>query len=246
MTFNPERVKEDIIAWIRAWFLKNGHGCRAVVGVSGGKDSGVVAALCALALGRPNVVGVILPNGEQSDMADALCTVAHLGILHCVLNIRGAAGSILEELAAWVPVSAQARLNLPPRLRMSALYAVAQSMNGRVANTCNLSEDWVGYSTRYGDSVGDFSPLSNLTATEVVQLGYALGLPKMLIDKPPADGLTGKTDEEILGFSYAVLDRYIREGVCEDPTVRRKIDELHEKNAFKLELMQSFPYLMGE
>ncbi|MCL2695981.1 MAG: NAD(+) synthase [Clostridiales bacterium] len=242
MAFAAEKVRDEIVAWIRDWFALNGSGCRAVVGVSGGKDSTVVAALCTLALGRPNVVGVILPNGEQADMADALCTVAHLGILHCVINIREAYDGILDELTAWIPVSAQTRLNLPPRLRMSALYAVAQSMTGRVANTCNLSEDWVGYSTRYGDSVGDFSPLSNLTATEVKQLGYALGLPKLLIDKPPADGLTGKTDEEVLGFSYETLDRYIRENIEPEPDVKRRINELHEANKFKLRLMESFPY----
>ena len=242
MEFLPNRVKEELIAWIRTWFAENGPGCRAVVGISGGKDSSVVAALCAQALGRANVIGVLMPNGEQSDMADALCAVAHLGILHCVVNIQDAYDSILGEVAAWLPLSAQSRLNLPPRLRMSALYAVTQAVNGRVANTCNLSEDWVGYSTRYGDSVGDFSPLSNLTVTEVLALGTALGLPRLLIDKPPADGLTGKTDEEILGFSYKTLDRYIREGICLDPETKARIDELHKKNKFKLELMQSFPY----
>ena len=136
----------------------------------------------------------------------------------------------------------QAKVNLPPRLRMSVLYAVSQTVNGRVANTCNLSEDWVGYSTRYGDCAGDFSPLSNLTVQEVKAVGRTLGLPAMFVDKVPIDGLCGRTDEDNLGFTYAVLDRYIREGICEDQQIREKIDRMHRMNLFKLQLMPSFPY----
>lgn len=123
---------------------------------------------------------------------------------------------------------------------MSTLYAVSQSMNGRVANTCNLSEDWVGYSTRYGDAAGDFSPLSNLTVTEIKQIGKVLGLPNNLIDKVPTDGLCGKTDEDNFGFTYDVLDKYIRTGEIEDEEVKKRIDMMHEKNLFKLQLMPSF------
>ena len=134
------------------------------------------------------------------------------------------------------------RPNLPARLRMAATYAVAQSMNGRVANTCNLSEDWVGYATRYGDAAGDFSPLSRLTVQEVKAVGLELGLPEKLVHKTPIDGLSGLTDEENLGFSYAVLDNYIRTGVCEDKEVKAKIDQKRRMNKFKLELMPSFQY----
>ena len=134
----------------------------------------------------------------------------------------------------------QSRINLPPRIRMATLYAVSQSNNGRVANTCNLSEDWVGYSTRYGDSVGDFSPCSMLTVNEVKQIGRLLGLPAVLVDKVPSDGLCGKTDEDNLGFTYAVLDRYIREGVIDDPAAKERIDTLHKRNLFKLQLMPVF------
>ena len=137
-------------------------------------------------------------------------------------------------------ISHQTVCNLPPRLRMSAVYAVAQSVNGRVANTCNLSEDWVGYSTRYGDSVGDFSPLSLLTVQEVKEVGRALGLPEMFVDKVPIDGLCGKTDEDNLGFSYATLDYYIRTGICEDKATKERIDRLHRINQFKLQLMPVF------
>ena len=125
---------------------------------------------------------------------------------------------------------------------MAVLYAVAQSHNGRVANTCNLSEDWVGYSTRYGDAAGDFSPISCFTVQEVKAIGRYLGLPKELIEKPPADGLCGKTDEENLGFTYAVLDRYIREGVEPEPDIKAKIDRLHGLNLFKLKYMDCFKY----
>ena len=123
---------------------------------------------------------------------------------------------------------------------MATVYAVSQSENGRVANTCNLSEDWVGYSTRYGDSVGDFSPLSRLTVTEVKAIGHYLGLPRELVEIVPTDGLCGKTDEENLGFTYAELDRYIREGIIDDPEKKALIDKKHAQNLFKLELMPCF------
>ena len=141
-----------------------------------------------------------------------------------------------------VELSTQAITNLPPRLRMACVYAVSQSVNGRVANTCNLSEDWVGYSTRYGDSVGDFSPLSKLTVQEVKAVGKALGLPDKFVEKTPIDGLQGKTDEDNLGFTYAVLDKYIRTGICEDEKTKERIDYLHRINQFKLELMPVFNY----
>ena len=107
-------------------------------------------------------------------------------------------------------------------------------MNGRVANTCNLSEDWVGYSTRYGDAAGDFSPLGGLTVQEVKAIGKELGLPIELVEKTPSDGLTNKSDEDNLGFTYAVLDKYIRTGVCEDPDTKARIDYKHATNLFKL------------
>ena len=158
-----------------------------------------------------------------------------INIFDAVHNIKHRVKTALND--KW---SMQSSINLPPRIRMSVLYAVSQTMNGRVANTCNLSEDWVGYSTSYGDSVGDFSPLSNLTVTEVKAVGRELGLPGHLIDKVPADGLCGKTDEENLGFAYDVLDKYIRTGVCEDLEVKKKIDMMHNKNLFKLQPMPCF------
>lgn len=237
-TFNAEKVKKDCVKWIRDFFETNGKGCNAVVGISGGKDSSVVAALCVEALGRERVIGVLMPNGVQSDIDMALLLVRHLGIEHYVVNIKDAVDGIIKNVP--FELSSQSLQNLPPRVRMSTLYAVSQSRNGRVANTCNLSEDWVGYSTRYGDSAGDFSPCSHLTVQEVKAVGRLLGLPDVLVDKVPIDGLCGKTDEENLGFTYAELDRYIREGVIDDTDKKAKIDRLHEMNQFKLRLMPAF------
>lgn len=243
MGFNAEKVKNDIVKWIQDWFEENGRGCKAVVGLSGGKDSSVVAALCVEALGSENVFGVLMPNGEQFDIDVSHKLVEHLGIESAVINIKDAyEGVVGEMMKNFGRFEGQAKVNLPPRLRMSVLYAVSQTVNGRVANTCNLSEDWVGYSTRYGDCAGDFSPLSHLTVQEVKAVGRALGLPAMFVDKVPIDGLCGRTDEDNLGFTYAVLDRYIREGICEDQQIREKIDRMHRMNLFKLQLMPSFPY----
>ena len=242
LIFNAEKAKNDIVAWIKDWFEKNGKDCVAVVGISGGKDSSVVAALCAEALGKDRVFGVLMPKGEQHDIDVALSLVNHLDIRHTVINIKSAYDAIVDEIDNNIELSKQAVINLPPRLRMSTLYAVSQSLNGRVANTCNLSEDWVGYSTRYGDSVGDFSPLSNFTVTEVKEIGRVLGLPSVFVDKVPIDGLSGKTDEDNLGFTYDVLDKYIRTGICENEETKSKIDELHIRNKFKLELMPTFSY----
>ena len=241
MEFCAKKTKEALIVWIRAWFEKNGRDCNAVIGISGGKDSSVCAALCVEALGRDRVIGVLMPNGTQSDIADSRQLAEHLGIRSVTVNIAGAVDAIHTQLRrARIAATAQTEINLPPRVRMSVLYAVSQSMNGRVINTCNLSEDWVGYSTRYGDSAGDVSLLGKLTVQEVKALGREMGLPENLVEKTPSDGLCGSSDEQKLGFSYAVLDRYIREGDCEDPVIRGKIDELHRANRFKLELMPVF------
>ena len=241
MEFCARKTKEALIVWIRAWFEKNGRDCNAVIGISGGKDSSVCAALCVQALGKDRVIGVLMPNGTQSDIADSRQLVEYLGIRSVTVNIAGAVDAIHTQLrAARIDATAQTEINLPPRVRMSVLYAVSQSMNGRVINTCNLSEDWVGYSTRYGDSAGDVSLLGKLTVQEVKALGREMGLPENLVEKTPSDGLCGSTDEQKLGFSYAVLDRYIREGICEDTQVKEKIDRLHRSNRFKLELMPVF------
>ena len=241
MEFCARKTKEALIVWIRAWFEKNGRDCNAVIGISGGKDSSVCAALCVQALGKERVIGVLMPNGTQSDIADSCQLVEHLGIRSVTVKIAGAVDAIHTQLrTAGIDATTQTEINLPPRIRMSVLYAVSQSMNGRVINTCNLSEDWVGYSTRYGDSAGDVSLLGKLTVQEVKALGRELGLPENLVEKTPSDGLCGSTDEQKLGFSYAVLDRYIREGVCEDTAIKDRIDRMHRANRFKLEVLPVF------
>jgi len=233
--FNVEKITKDAIGWIQDWFEENGKGCNAIVGISGGKDSSVVAALCAAALGKERVIGILMPNGTQSDIADSKQLVEHLQIKYYIVNIEESYKAVIASMAeSGVEMSEQTKINLAPRLRMTTLYAFSQSMNGRVANTCNLSEDWVGYSTRYGDAAGDFSPLSHLTVQEVIEVGRFLGLPENLIVKTPSDGLSGMSDEDKLGFTYAVLDQYIRTGVCEDEKTKARIDYLNKLNAFKL------------
>ena len=243
MHFDAKKVKNDIVKWIRDWFDINGKGCNAIVGISGGKDSSVVAALCVEALGKDRVYGVLMPNGEQADIDMSLLLVKHLDIPYCVIDIQNGYNGILNEVQTKIgEVSRDTTINLAPRIRMAVLYAVCQSKNGRVANTCNLSEDWVGYSTRYGDSAGDFSPLSMLCVREVKAIGRELGLPEVLVDKVPIDGLCGQTDEEKLGFTYEALDCYIREGIMEDTQTKARIDRLYQLNRFKVRFMDVFPY----
>lgn len=250
--FDVEAVTRSCVEWIQRFFKENGENCNAVVGISGGKDSSVVAALCVEALGKERVIGVLMPCGMQFDINYSHELVKYLGIQSAVVNIQKTVTSIKDEVSGalggeW---SIKSATNLPARIRMAVLYAVAQSRNGRVANTCNLSEDWVGYATRYGDAAGDFSPLANLTSDEVIAVGECLGLPTELTRKTPIDGLCGLTDEDNLGFTYATLNKYIRTGVCEDEPTRRMIDCMHKRNLFKLKMMPSFPYaasrLLGE
>ena len=246
--FNAKKTKLELLKWIREWFEVNGKGCNAVLGISGGKDSTVTAALLVEALGKDRVFGVLMPNGVQKDISDSIKVCNLLDIKNITVNIKDAVeaekANIINALKdiGINELTEQSIINLPPRIRMSTLYAVSQTLNGRVINTCNLSEDWVGYSTRYGDSAGDVSPLANLTVTEVKELGMELGLPRELVYKTPSDGLCGKSDEDNLGFTYDVLDKYLRTGICEDEKIKEIIDHKHEINKFKLELMPSYKY----
>lgn len=251
MLKDPKKSKDEIVAWIQKYFEENGPSCRAVIGISGGKDSSVTAALCAAALGKERVIGVLMPDGVQSDISDSRLLVETLDIPYVELNIGGASSAMKEmintsekllSITGQTEISKDARINLPPRLRMATLYAVAQMLpeGGRVANTCNLSEDYVGYSTKYGDAAGDFSPLSSLLVDEVLQVGAELGLPEKLLYKAPSDGLSGLTDEDKLGFTYAALADYINTGVCDNEETKARIDRLHRLNLHKLRLMPKY------
>jgi NAD+ synthase len=239
--FNAKKVKNDIIQWIANWFNVNGQDCNAIIGISSGKDSTVVAALCCEALGRDRVIGVKMPCGEQSDIDDSNKVIDFLGIKSFEINIKDSVDGVINQLKeSNIEITEQAMCNLPARIRMSTLFAIAQCCNGRVSCNCNLSEDYVGYSTFGGDDFGSFAPLRNLTTDEVVAIGDACGLPYELTHKTPSDGLCGKTDEDNLGFTYEVLNKYILTGVCEDEAIKAKIDEKHQKNLFKLQPIPTF------
>ena len=240
--FCAEQEIERLITWIRTWFEENGPTAKAVVGISGGKDSSVCAALLVRALGTSRVQAVMMPDGEQADIADSWRLVDHLGLDPLVINIGPTTAAMRSVLSEHLILSEDTRINLPPRVRMTTLYAVAQSVEGggRVCNTCNLSEDYIGYSTKYGDAAGDFSLLADFTFTEVLAIGDTLGLPPELVHKAPSDGLCGKTDEEKIGFSYATLDRYIREDICEEEAIKVRIDKMHRKNLHKLKSIPAY------
>lgn len=224
-------LKESLVEWIRKWFKENGPDCKAVIGISGGKDSSIVAALCVEALGKDRVIGVMIPEDLDENDADAKRLIDHLQIENMCIELRPIVKPIVDQVFEYGHWSEQSSMNIRPRLRMSILYAIAQSHNGRVANTCNLSESYIGWETRWGDAVGDFAPLAGLTCSEVIALGKELDLPKELIEKVPADGLCGRSDEEAFGFSYDELDRWIRLQVKGENHSR--IMQLHEKNRFK-------------
>ena len=236
-----------MITWIKAWFDKNGRDCNAIIGISGGKDSTIAAALCAKALGKDRVIGVLMPDGVQKDINDAKEVCVFLGIRNYEVNIEKTADVLLDTIACSsngdFVISKQTQINLAPRIRMTTLYAVAQSNNGRVINTCNLSENYCGFSTLYGDHAGDVSLFDSLTVTEIRQIGHYLKLPDYLVDKTPSDGLSGKTDEDVYGFSYDILDNFIRAGICEDKVAKEKIITRYKNNRFKTELINFLHYV---
>jgi len=230
--FNAKLESEKIIDFIREIFAERATFKGAVLGMSGGKDSLVCAALCIRALGTGRVFGVLMPNGQQSDILDALVTVKYLGIESIVINI----GEVFGEMVKAIPddLTTTTLQNIPPRLRMATLYAIAQERRLLVCCTTNLSEKTIGFTTKWGDNVGDFSPIAHLTKSEVVEVGVALGLPLDLVNKTPADGLTGMTDEESIGFSYLELDDYIRNALENVPAeVAEKIEQRIASNRHK-------------
>lgn len=248
--FNVEKVTNEVIVWIRDWFVQNGKGCKCFVAVSGGKDSTIVAKLCVEALGADRVIGVMMPCGVQKDISDSIRVCEYLGIKNYTINIEGAVNATLKQMEdAGIEITNQTRVNLPPRIRMSTLYAVSQSHNGRVSNNCNLSENICGFSTRYGDDAGDFSPLSNLTTVEIIQIGDYLGIPYDLVHKTPMDGLNTNengdyiTDEDILGVKYSDIHMYAREPYklkITNLSVFEKIQQKEINNAFKLKPIPAY------
>lgn len=284
-SFDARQAIDSTIAWIRDAFRDNG-GKIAVIGISGGKDSSVVAALCAHALGKDNVIGVKMSDGTQPDWEDQDDIIEHLGIKSIDFDISAITDALRETAAdvgiatpGWTDKSystvpedmwdtpdanrensdeaameddfgillnnyelpRQAAMNMPPRVRLVVLYMIAQSLNvsARVVGTANLSEAFIGWDTRYGGCGGsgcDLLPIASYTATEVIAIGKVLGIPDHLLFKQPADGLTGKTDEENFGFSYWELDAYIRQGdgARVMTEIKDKIDDMHDRNAFKM------------
>ena len=235
MEFNPQIQLAGLLEWM-AEQMNACHGKTAVIGISGGKDSSTVAALAVAAYGRENVLGVLMPDGVQPDIDYSQALVQHLDLPHNTINIHDAVQGVLNEMEkAGLTPSRQTKVNLPSRVRMATLYAVAQSVEGGIViNTSNLSEDWVGYCTIYGDSAGAFSPLGMYTTEEVVALGRQLGLPEKFLIKPPSDGLTGLTDEDNLGFPYRAVNEYVRRGTV-DPAIKEQIDDRHRVSRFKFE-----------
>lgn len=232
-----------IIDWIKEYFIKNGPECKAVIGISGGKDSTVAAALLCKALGPNRVIAVQMPQGFQYDIDVSNEVIDYLEITeHYNINIGSACQEIFLSLPNDIRIQPQVTSNVPARVRMNILYAIAASRHGRVVNTCNRSEDYVGYSTKFGDAAGDFSILSNYTAMEVKEIGIELGLPKNFIEKPPEDGLSGLTDEENLGFSYDVLDNFLLNGITPPYEIYKNIEQRHKRNLHKISPMPTCPF----
>ena len=222
---------DRLVTNIQKWFEVNGKNCKAVLGISGGKDSTITASLLVKALGKDRVLGILMPNGIQSDIEDSKRVVEFLGIDSMIINIQNMYDAFLKNID--LDISEDTKINLPPRIRMSVLYAVAQSVNGRVINTCNKSEDFVGYSTKYGDSAGDMSVLGDLFVSEIIEIGDKLGLPYELVHKAPSDGLCGQTDEDRFGFTYDDIEAYIKNGTCGNIEIDKKIKYMHDTSRHK-------------
>lgn len=239
-----QKLTESVINWIRDYFKDNPDG-KVICGISGGKDSTIVAALCVKALGADRVIGVLIPNGIQMDIDDSCEVCTHLRIESIEVNIFESYLALVRKISllADKPIPPAISTNLPSRLRMCTLYTIAALYpNSRVVNTSNASERYIGYSTKFGDGAGDFSPLGNLTVQEVLTIGDDLGLPYELVHKTPSDGMSGQSDEDKLGFTYEDLDIYINGGDV-PKEVADKIEKLHNANLHKINDMPRFdPY----
>lgn len=244
--FDARDVYYELLDFIKDFFKdKKGY---AIVGISGGKDSTVCAALLTEALGKERVIGVMMPNGEQADISDSKKVISTLGIRGVEINIKGMYSDLTSRIGDWYEgdeIPSLYTTNTPARLRMVTLYSLAAFYGGFVCNTCNYSEDFVGYSTKYGDCCGDFSLLNQLTKTEVVALGDYMKLPAELVHKTPSDGMCGKSDEDNMGFTYDTLDVFIREGLPpKSQEAYRAIKRMHLNPNTKLKLLpMAYPEL---
>lgn len=239
------QLTKDVVEWTRQYLNKFGGNTKAVIGISGGKDSSVAATICVEAVGKERVIGVLLPQGYQHDKDKAIKLVKFLDIPSYEFNIKNTVDVIDETLfyafGNNVHDNSVYYSNTPARVRMIYLYSIAALIgDARVVNTCNRSEDYVGYATKFGDGAGDFSPLSNLCVREVLEIGEDLGLPSDLVHKVPEDGLSGLTDEENLGFTYETLDSYLLDSVLPPEDILKNIEKRHAQNLHKLVPMPSF------
>ena len=244
-TFDVEKEIPHMIAEIRKYFTKNGtKTTKAVIGISGGKDSTIAAALLCRALGPENVFGVLMPCGEQTDIEDSFKVVKYLHMPYTVVNI----GTTMDALVEAIPEQYFGTgndvfyTNTPARLRMTTLYGIAALIGGRVIHTGNASELYIGYTTKFGDMAGDFSIFKDYYVREILAIGEYLGLPDELVHKAPGDGMSGKTDEDNFGFTYKVLDDYLIDDITPSYETLRLIEERHKKNIHKLHML-SIPYI---
>ena len=238
--FDAKQTAEKLVKWLKDYFDNNGQPINAVVGCSGGKDSTVVLAALTKAIGPDRIYAILMPNGEQADIDDSYKICEYLGLKPHVCNIQDAYNGVVGSVSGEFEPTNQMKINLAPVLRMTTLKAISQCVNGRFTCNGNASEAYIGWFTIDGDDRGSVKPLINMTVTEVIQVGEALGLPDWMIHKTPTDGLCGQTDEDKFGFTYEVLDKYIRTGEIDDLEIKAKIDDMHKRNAFKLKPMPSF------
>lgn len=237
--FDPAKQVLEIERFIKDYFVQNGTpDTKAIIGISGGKDSTIAAALLVRALGPDRVVGVMMPNGYQNDIDDAKRVCEILGIQHYLVDIGDSLATLYNRLLSVAP-DAENPLppvvitNTPARIRMATLYAIAGLVGGRVCNTGNASEAFIGYTTKYGDLAGDFALLKNLTVRDIYAIGDYLELPMNLVHKSPADGMSGKADEDNTGIPYDAIDDYLINDIYPEQSIYEKMIAAHQRNLHK-------------